>query len=401
MFQLSYKDYIRKWKDAQADDIKDIDKTTLVLDRSQPYRDHIVNISEVGLSYLSSDYWFNKSRKHEFYLVLEKDPTESAECKQSKSLYSDLLGLLPNIINRKFLDNNYKTFTEDFLTGMFLAKLIRTNKSRYNVFNFGISKPQLASGIKYYMKSQNDQTVIYGADHANIKDSYLNGVTRTGDICNLDTLKSIRLQISTTFADKLDIFVSDINPKNYKYLYNALAIGISEVAVDGFTVIRLFDLNKWQTFDEDDYTNMLHFFIFVASLYETVLIFKTPWSNRYYLILGNLFTDNIPYAQYIKFLSEHNIDCYARLLHDSLFEELSEDESDTEASISQLKESIISLLEKINHACDKLPKYNKKQSSEEANTQYIEQILGITSNNTEDPLDSPRPRPRTHLKNKI
>lgn len=309
-FKLTYRDYIRKFKNEQ----KEKNKERLDLSNNTYF---IKNIFDVTTKYdlIEREYWYKQSFIKDHYYNLDVFKSGVTENKQY-NCFSELVG------KNGWLAAIYKEsiITDDFLTGIYIAKeFIRNRDQLSNWFYYGCAKTQLAKGINAELDKTATKFIKYGADiryQHKIKkikkenfdykkarqlklsaldmdlqerniitdlNNIFNGITKTGDISDINVIKSIVNQLNE--IDDLDFYICDIYPKNFVMLYNSVIIPLMNTKSKGFSIIRMIDANEW---DEKE-TMIVNFLLFISSFFSIVKIFKTPWGNkaRYYLILSD------------------------------------------------------------------------------------------------------------------
>lgn len=326
-YKLSYADHIRKFKAERADANKRLSDLRVI----DCFPNHIFDIDlPYSKTPIDKKYWYKKCfrREHEYILdVFNSDVTQNAQF----DCYSELQGkdgwLSPEYDNQ--------AITVDFLTGYYLAKaLIRVRNETVAWFQYGCSNTQLYNGVNAHLDTNVGRFTRYGADRALTRkllqtrntfddknarqsrlsalddnlverkvainlDNVFNGVTRTGDLTNVNVLKSIRNQLNE--IAQLGFFISDVYPTSMCMLYNSMLIPLMDVTAKGFSVIRLPDPHTWGGDMDITKTNkhklmpstsFANFLILICSHYNVTKIFKTPWGKtpKYYLIVSDRYS---------------------------------------------------------------------------------------------------------------
>jgi hypothetical protein len=334
-YKLSYRDHIRKFKAQKEDaDIKLSDLSDI-----NQYSTHIFDI-DINLSTdapILKKYWYKRCfhRAHEYTLdAFASDITENSQL----DCYAELYG------ENGFISGHYDInhVTTDFMTGVYFAKvLIRVRDEPTNWFHYGCAHTQLSKGICTELGASACKFSRYGADsrltnriihHKNDNfdykisrqsrlaaldnnleerkvvtnlDNVFNGTTKTGDLSDVNVIKSIRNQLSE--IDQLGFFIADVYPKTIILLYNSLVIPLMDVKASGFSVIRLPDPHTWS----ENATMLVNFFMFVSIYFNVKKVFKTPWGvkAKYYLILSDRHTFGISdYTGYMRYLKTACVD---------------------------------------------------------------------------------------------
>ena len=299
LFQLSYKDYIRKLTiESREKELKNRDSA---LDDIQLYPYYINDMSS-AIEPIDNVLMHKRINNiHCIYKIQLQDSTQSDSKKTDD--YCELTGE-----NSILIPIFHVPITVDFLTGYYFAKLIinQTIKSidRAVSFHFGCTDLQFITGIEKQIGKAAGRWKWFGADikmKAPMK--YLNGINKSGDLNSIDVIKSIRNQLSEVLKHKLTFYISDVNP-NLHQLYNSLIIPLMDVDKSGFSILRLPDLPKWNEL----HTHMINFFLLCSSHFEYVKIFNTPWGvkTKYYLIIAKPKEQfsQIKYNTLVKYLEE-------------------------------------------------------------------------------------------------
>lgn len=294
LFQLSYKDHIKKLTaESREREQKNISSS---LDEIQLYRSYIYDLS-TSIQPLDNVLMYKRINANRCSYSLQLLDISDCE-KKHVDIYGELLQILRPIFSTEI--------TTNFLTGYYFAKLLikQAVKSIDGCvsFHFGCSDLQLITGIEKQIGKSVGKWKWFGADL--IMGSpvrYLNGINKTGDLNNIDVIKSIRNQLGEVLKHKLTFYISDIRP-NLHQLYNSIIIPLMDVDVSGFSILRLPDLPDWH----DLSTHMINFILLCTSHYTYCKIFATPWGSktRYYLILAtpkSIFTI-VKYVALIKYL---------------------------------------------------------------------------------------------------
>lgn len=252
----------------------------------------------------------------------------------------------------------------DFLTGYFLAKiLLRLNIEESIVsFHFGCSgQLPMIQGIEEFLGKKASKWQWYGADIKQYKllSNYLNGINNAGDVSNSGSLRSIRNQLADKLQYKLSFYICDIYPASPKHLYGSAIIALLDVDKKGFSVIRIPDPSEWCG------RGILNFILLMCTQYETVRIFKTPWSNKYYLIVlepKEVFSTQ-KYTTILKFM---DTETDSNLFNNSIM--------DTDQIRDWLSDFI--------KTKDKIMNTSVKLTTNEANTLWLEGVLNKHMSNT-------------------
>jgi len=369
-FQLSYKDYIRKLQKQNQEKIDD--EKDKALNDIQLYSGDIFEITTTDITPIDIKHWYKKAfaKKHTYSLDVFSNEGNT-ENKQSNS-YKELLGhkgWLYSVCGAK--DTNH-----DFLTGYYFARILvaPVKNANHVSFHFGCS-PYMISGIEKCL-GRHAKWKWYGADTKTLytyKQHYLNGVSKSGDVNNLNTIKSIRNQLSEVLAHKLTFYIQDIYPTSPICLYNSLIIPLTDVDKLGFSILRLPDPHVWDVFGS---THILNFLLFIVSQYNIVKIFKTPWSNkaRYYLIFASP-KEIFPLQKlttlmkYIEDLEKTpNVYLYNEQLYDG-------------------NQEIESLVARLATMQEKLITQHEELPSNQANEIWLEQVMGYNSDTLENLIE--------------
>jgi hypothetical protein len=326
-YKLSYRDHIRKFKaQKEESDLKLSD-----LSEIKYYPTHIFDINLGTSTSIPKGYWYKKCfrRDHEYKLdAFATDITENFQL----DCYAELHGTNGFISGHYDMDH----VTTDFMTGMYFAKaLIRVRDENANWFHYGCAHTQLSKGIYTELGASAGKFSRYGADsrlsnkiihHKNDNfdykiarqsrlaaldnnleerkvvtnlDNVFNGATKTGDLSDINVVKSIRNQLSE--IDQLGFFIADVYPKTMVLLYNSLVIPLMDVKASGFSILRLPDPHIWS----ENATMIANFFTFVSAYFNVTKVFKTPWGvkAKYYLIISDRYTFGASdYTGYMRYL---------------------------------------------------------------------------------------------------
>jgi hypothetical protein len=321
-YKLTYQDYIRKFKKQNKNDDEKKRDISVITEFSS----YMFDISSNEFNPIDSLYWYKKSfiSRHRYSLITHyshqpQDQHQKFIPKVNNQIdyYSELVG------ENGWLSSYYNKIinTADFLTGYYFAKiLIRIRKGELNSFHYGCADNQLIKGIAFQLKSYMGKWNWYGADkvmkpkinkkymdnrkitnHSNI----INGITQTGDICDINVIKSLRIQIEDAVEKKLSFYIADIYPKTLKMLYNSIILAFTNVDDNGFSVIRMPDPHEWNS--SNSLNAVINFIILLITQFHVVKLFKTPWFTRakYYIILYKP-KQNFPMSRYtslIKYIS--------------------------------------------------------------------------------------------------
>lgn len=376
-YRLSYEDYIRKFKLERAganellSDLSTIDcfpDQVFLVFNSPP---------------IDKKYWYKRCFhvNHEYKLdVFDTDVTENSQL----DCYSELQGT-NGWLSSQFNDID---ITADFLTGYYIAKaLIRVRNETVNWFQYGCSNTQLYKGLNAHLDSNVGRFTRYGADRSltrkllqlngtafdykSVRQSRLsaldnnllerkvvidlnyvfNGVTKTGNIADINVIRSIRNQLND--IAQLGFAVIDVYPKTMTMLFNRIIIPLMDVSAKGFSFIRLPDPHTWNS----NATMFANFLVFISSYYRVIKIFKTPWGKiaKYYLIVSDRleFTlrDYTALARYIKDACNRDIPLLSKKYN---------------------IEPVINYMNKLQH--DLLNCYNHK-TKEEANEYWLDHVV--------------------------
>lgn len=383
MFQKTYKDYIKQWKKAVEEEKKLNESTIDSTLSDSPFPEYTVRLTinqETAKECNLTKYWYKQGREVKFTYelkVFENIPDQKQT--ETKNTYKELVG------HNGWLSSIYgATVTDDFLTGYYFAKYWLSTLSDVALtgFYFGASKRQLHNGIQYYFDSKKKKLTCYYADHQHVKPYYLNGITKSGDLTNLDVLKSIRIQISNVTSD-LSYYICDINPKTSVHLYNSLFLALTDLSAKGIAIIRLPSPTQWSTIGN---TALFNFLLLATIRFKTVHVFKTPWGlvPRYYLIASNptkfSSAENVTYYKYLIDLKNNKV---INFFHDMLY--------DDETTIG---ESLATHITYVNALFDKLIKYEETINTEEANSKWLDTVLEQytdKASDSSDELSSPKP----------
>ena len=269
--------------------------------------------------------------------------------------YNDLLG------SNGYIAAVYKVpyVDTDFLTMYYILKYnVVPTKRVYNAFYFGCNSNQhhLASNLFFSQAFTNIQPkyIAYGADIKNDKSNLeikplirLQGFDQTGNISNINTIKSICNQINEEMLGAIWLYISDINPINDNILYNQLILAM-KVEINGLIVMRLSNTCTIR--------NKI-FILFCSYIFCNVKIFLTPWSHKFYLICSvhEPIKASI-YTSYIKFLQSMETDY--QLFNATMIKSIE----------NELKE-----IDNIYHRCIS----NSEQHIDNINNIWIEHIMKI------------------------
>jgi hypothetical protein len=251
---------------------------------------------------------------------------------REKNYYDDIIKLLPSLIDNYIVD-------DDFLSGLYFNKQIIQLKN-ISCFIGGFVKNSVLHGLSY-----NTKLKYYGCDKTfnyNNKKLYINGISKKCDMHDINSVRSINLQMGEIIPIKsLDLYICDIKCNTYQDLLNCYLIQQSFMKLKGIIILRLpMDLNP-----------LIHLLLFFIMHYKYVSIFKTPWGlvPKYYIILKEQ-KKEIESAKYSKLIT------YAKNKFDVIFnDDIINKELET---INKLAKDINSLvqydhvnLEEINNAC--------------------------------------------------
>jgi hypothetical protein len=301
LFQLSYKDYIRKLTIESRE--KELKNRDLILDDIQLYPYYINDMSS-AIEPIDNVLMHKRINNVHCIYNIQLADTAQPDSKKTDD-YLELTG------ENSILTPIFRTvITTDFLTGYYFAKLLigQSIKSidKAISFHFGCTDLQFITGIEKQIGKSAGRWKWFGADiKMGSPAKYLNGINKTGDLNNIDVVKSIRNQLSEVLKHKLTFYVSDVNP-NLHQLYNSLIIPLMDVDKSGFSILRLPDLPNWARI----HTHMINFLLLCSSHFEYVKIFNTPWGvkTKYYLIIAKPKTQFtlIKYNTLVKYLEELN-----------------------------------------------------------------------------------------------
>jgi len=312
LFQLTYKDYIRKFKASKKkDDLEKSDLSQIIY-----FKENIININLLSEP-IKKKFWYKKCFDFDHNYTLDVFNIDLQDKETQHDCFHELYGIDGWISSCRY--NSNVIITSDWLTGYFIAKaLIRVRDEPTNWFYYGCAQTQLSLGLIKHLDTSINNFKQYGADSDIITLNEMNditifnGITQTGNINKVDVVKSICNQLLE--IDKLSFYISDVNFKNMPMLYNSILIALKSVKPKGFSFIRLPNLNTWQSIT----TEFVSFLLFVKSYFKIVKIFKTPWGThpKYYLILSDMLNfSHINFTSIIKYIKtacNHNRPLYSK-----------------------------------------------------------------------------------------
>lgn len=355
MFQRSYQDIIRKMmkeKKKKEGDLYNI---------NTPYfSTYLFDISDEKISPVANRTLFKKTfaKKYKYSLSVF-DNTDQVNVQENK--YRELVGKNGWVAAHADLPS----ITDDFLTGYYFSKAFIKDKKGRPIIYYGAAKANLLNGIVYEFSKHISSLVVCCIDKRNKHNNnkYMMGVTGSSDITDNNVIRSLHNKINNRY-DTAGTFICDIYPANIKVLYNALILAMMNIDTKGTSIIRIPDPHIWH---DTCQTLLLNFFAYVISCWHNVKIFKTPWGmkTRYYLLL-NKPKEQFTYIhynamlKYTDFLSTNNVN----LLQQQFFDNLS--------CLDVLKKTRTELLN-----------FSPFITIEEANAQWLDQMMGIENDNNE------------------
>lgn len=257
------------------------------------FPNYMFDLSDKDLDPIPSSNHYKKSHatKHRYTF----DKPQVAYTARKQNYFRELEMFLTPLFEENPIVN------DDFLTGYYFAKAIIIPNIIDNLttgtpkdlksFHPGISSDGIVRGIWYafaaYQKKHPNSYIswsFFGCDRhykPAYKTKYLNGVTKKCDIFDLNSIRSVDIQIEETLG-KLSFMISDIKPRNIKDVLSQLIMCHNTMQPNGIVFIRL--MFDWLS----EYTQMTNLLIYCISSYNIVKIFKTPWGNvpKFYLILA-------------------------------------------------------------------------------------------------------------------
>jgi hypothetical protein len=338
------------------------------------FSNYLYNISDVNLDTIESIYYFKKSHaaKHKYNLPTPDKPSSV----RLDNSFKELEIFLPRLID----ELKIPVINDDFLTGYYLAKafilkniiptksihesLVRTIKS----FHVGLSSDGIVRGI-WYGLINNDKIKweFNGCDKVHKKEYtklYKNGITKHCNAFDLNTIRSIGIQLEESLGKKIDFFISDVRPADIYDVLTQLLLCYDNVSDDGFKFIRL--PLDWLS----NYTAMLNIIIYAVSTYNVVSIFKTPWCKvpKLYLLVAkpkHKALTAVRYTSLTKFielgrLSGESLNLFNKYIYDS--------DTDEPSYISNLAD-------KITNTYNLLITDNNLLTCEEANTLWVDSMM--------------------------
>jgi hypothetical protein len=298
-FQKSYKDTIRNLKLEKKEDIE----------YNQLFNSYLLpikNSSELNNFIKINEYKSANSQLIDFTKQREKD------------YYDNIIKYLPSIIDDQFIDS-------DYLTGLYFNKMLKLKNS--SCFIAGFVKDAVLRGLSY-----NNIIKYYGCDkifNPSNKRKYINGIARKCDVHDINSVRSINLQMGEHLPVKsLDLYLCDIKANTYQDLLCSYLIQHSFMKLKCIVILRMPN-----TLELNSIYNLLSFF---TNYYKNVSIFKTPWgiNPKYYIILKEQ-KKEIDSAKHNKLI------IYAKNKIDYIFDDYINPEE-----LSKLKDNILHL---INH----------------------------------------------------
>ena len=310
-FQKSYKDTIRNLKLEQKERTP-ADTHIPVYKINKLFQTYTLNIDDTNINnefIKLNEYQRNASDIVDFSIPREKD------------YYEDIIKYLPSLIDEQFVDN-------DYLTGLYFNKML--NLKNISCFIAGFNKDSLHRGLSY-----NNKIKYYGCDKVynySNKKLYINGVARKCDVHDINSVRSINLQMGEVIPVKsLDLYICDIKAVTDQSLLCSYLIQQSFMKLKSTIILRL---------PETMYLNTLHhILLFFTSHYAYISIFKTPWGKipKHYIILKDQKREieNVKYNKLITYAKNkidyiYKIDCLYKL---------------DEINIKKLSENILKLTE--------------------------------------------------------
>jgi hypothetical protein len=247
------------YKKSVQDVIRDLKKENLLKQavcKIADFDDYLFDVTSE--KYFEINY--KKYQNHSY--SIDKEPTVIQD--RTDDNYKELNFILPSIIKVDAVDG-------DFLTGYYFHRLLFPDGKKIKVFCAGDSL--ITSGMQYAYNID-----LYKCDKVKTNGKYINGLTRVCDINEMNTIRSINIELSENFKQKsLDLYICDVYECN---IIKKFILCNGFVSKTGYSIFRLPNfINK----------DILVDIMFVISQFNNVKIFKTPWfkSAKIYLILSD------------------------------------------------------------------------------------------------------------------
>ncbi len=272
---------------ATLDDQKvDIEKTTIKSLDKFPFESFVYDLSDLDLAPIKLIYFYKKSHaraKHNFKFEMLENTLHKP--RHNHKLFRQSITVLEQTLTTN--DYNRPVIDEDFLTMFYLIKsnIIKLPKN-ITSYHTGISSDGLLRGLFSTLK-KGTRWNFYGCDKNYAKlygDRYINGIKKPCDVLNINTIRSINIQLSEKITpNSIDLFTCDIKPNTAIDVFKQYLICANWLTANGVILLRL-PLN-WS----NNYTAMITLIIYFQSHYNIVRLFKTPWNNvpKLYLIISH------------------------------------------------------------------------------------------------------------------
>lgn len=326
MFQKSYKDLLKELEKKNAKE--ESKQKVSALEDIQLFPSYVFDISNTYSELIDCRYWYKKAFVKKHIYSIDVYNNESNKENKQENCYKELLG----VNGWMAAIYNLPVVTDDYMTGYYFTKLFIApvkNNAIIQSLHFGTNR-QFLSGMEKCLGKKVSKWKWYGTDVYPIneyKKQYINGIDKIGDVNNINTIKSIRNQLSNILVHKLSFFIQDIYPTNLVTLLNSILVPLTDVDESGFSIIRLPDPHTWDT--SFDGTHILNFLLLCVTQYDLVKIFKTPWGfkAKYYIILAKpkekLSMQKL--TTLIKYIEDVTKTPNINLFHQIIFDEISLD----------------------------------------------------------------------------
>jgi hypothetical protein len=276
----SYQDNLRALKKEQQE-LADTKEEKTPLDDTNLFASYLFDLSDEELLPIERILMYKKMYAIKHNYVVPNDGTNLPIVKLSADPFQETSIFLPPIIGNEPIVN------QDFLTGYYLAQTILPKDKTITSYHAGLSSDNLTRGIFHaFAKQKNIKWKLYGCDRVirnEYRKVYINGVSKKCNVFDLNSIRSINIQIGETIKPKsLNFYISDVRTQSTADVLMQYFLCYGYVSDNGYTIIRL--PNNWQEF----YTSMVTTMIYFISQYDYIKIFKTPWGEipKFYLIFA-------------------------------------------------------------------------------------------------------------------
>ena len=300
LFDKTYKDTIRLLKKEKSIEQKREENTH---NNILPFNLYIYDISDIQLEPFSLPVFYKKNNvkyKHSYKFTRDNDINYNI---RRKNVFADVKVMLEHVLSNDI--NDRPIVNNDFLTGYYMGKTgLLGNHNVNSILHLGLSKDGFLRGF-YYTLNKKTKLNIYGVDNNVIdiyKKNYVNGIKKPCDVYDINSIRSINIQLSETIkSGDITLFIGDIKTNSSIDVLKQFLIAVEWVSNNATIVLRL-PLNIDKCFTSIN--TILQLFI---SRYNSVKLFKTPWSiiPKIYVILTSP-KKNISRAEILNIISYIN-----------------------------------------------------------------------------------------------